>query len=330
MSRVVSILTIIIILLAVFAGYFLIGQAPKAAKIIWGVNFSQKHATDLGLDWQKTYLALLDDLKVKNIKLLTHWDLIEPQAGQYNFDDLDWQIRMAKERGASIILVIGMKTGRWPECHIPFWAKGLDKKEQQTEIVALLRAIVSREQKNDNIKAWQVENEPFFPFGQCPWTDKNFVKQEVALVKSFDIQKRPVILSESGEMASWFSAAKLGDKVAATMYRKAWFAPLKIYIPYPLPPIFYWRKAQIIKTFFNKDVFCGELQAEPWCPDQLYNCSLAEQAKTMNASQFKRNVQFAQKTGFSEFYFWGAEWWYWLKEKQNNPEIWQEAKRLFQ
>jgi hypothetical protein len=24
------------------------------------------------------------------------------------------------------------------------------------------------------------------------------------------------------------------------------------------------------------------------------------------------------------------EWWYWLKEKQGKPEIWQEAKKLFQ
>jgi len=26
---------------------------------------------------------------------------------------------------------------------------------------------------------------------------------------------------------------------------------------------------------------------------------------------------------------WGGEWWYWMKEKQNQPEIWQEAKKLF-
>ena len=30
-----------------------------------------------------------------------------------------------------------------------------------------------------------------------------------------------------------------------------------------------------------------------------------------------------------EFYLWGAEWWYWMKEKQNKPEIWDEAKKLF-
>ena len=24
-----------------------------------------------------------------------------------------------------------------------------------------------------------------------------------------------------------------------------------------------------------------------------------------------------------------ATWWYWMKEKQNQPEIWDEAKKLF-
>ena len=50
----------------------------------------------------------------------------------------------------------------------------------------------------------------------------------------------------------------------------------------------------------------------------------------MNLEQFKKNIEFAKKTGLKEFYLWGAEWWYWMKEKQNKPEIWNEAKKLFQ
>ncbi|GAI67698.1 unnamed protein product, partial [marine sediment metagenome] len=56
------------------------------------VVFSQKHAELLELDWKETYLALLDDLEVKNIKLITYWDLLKPEEGEYNFEDLDWQI----------------------------------------------------------------------------------------------------------------------------------------------------------------------------------------------------------------------------------------------
>ena len=72
-----------------------------------------------------------------------------------------------------------------------------------------------------------------------------------------------------------------------------------------------------------------ELQAEPWGPKLLYDISLEEQEKTMNAEQFKKNIEYAKKTGFDYHYLWGAEWWYWMKEKQGDPSIWNEAKMLF-
>lgn len=319
---------ILAFLLLIFC-YLFIGTPPQAEKITWGVNFSQKHTENLGLNWQETYLALLDDLKVKNIKLISHWDLIEPEKDRYYFDDLDWQIKEAENRGAKILLVIGMKTGRWPECHIPNWAKDLSKEDQQRETLKLLEKIVLEYRERVSVWAWQVENEPFFPFGECPWVDKNFLKKEIDLVKSLDSQSRPIVISDSGEGSLWVNAAKLGDIVGTTLYKKVWFRQLGNYIYYPFPPTFYWRKAQLIEKIFDKKVVVIELQAEPWGPKLLYESPLEEQEKTMNLERFKANIEFAKKTGLDEFYLWGGEWWYWLKEKQNKPEIWQEAKKLF-
>ena len=341
-----SILRIILIVFGIiffiFFYYFFIGTPPRAEKITWGVNFSQKHAQNLGLDWKEVYLALLDDLKVKNIKVAVHWDLIKPTEGEYSFEDLDFQIREAENHNAKVLLVIGMKTGRWPECHIPNWAKNLTQQEQQREILEIVEKTVLRYQDSSAIKYWQIENEPFFPFGECPWIDKSFVKKEIEKVKSLDIQKRPTIVSDSGEGSFWITAASLGDIVGTTIYKKAWFSfswekrtlpflPTKVgfYVHYPFPAIFYWRKAQLIQKFFKKDVICVELQAEPWGPKLLYDSPPKEQEKTMNLGQFRYNIEFAKKTGLSEFYLWGVEWWYWLKEKQQNPEIWQEAQKLF-
>ena len=56
-------------IILLFAGYFFVGSVESAKEITWGVNFSQMHAQNLGLDWKETYLALLDDLKVKDIKI---------------------------------------------------------------------------------------------------------------------------------------------------------------------------------------------------------------------------------------------------------------------
>jgi len=148
-------------------------------------------------------------------------------------------------------------------------------------------------------------------------------------VKTLDSQKRPVVISDSGEGSFWINAARFGDIVGTTMYQRVWFRQLKIYISYPFPPTFYWRKSQIIKKLFGKEVIVVEFQAEPWGPKLLYESPIEEQKKTMNLEQFKENIEFAKKTGFREFYLWGGEWWFWMKEKQNQPEIWQEAKKLF-
>ncbi len=318
----------VLILLLLSAGYFFIGAPPRAEKIDWGVNFSQKHTENLGLDFKETYLALLDDLGTKNLKVAAHWDLLEPEKNKYYFDDLDWQIKEAENHSAKILLVIGMKTPRWPECHIPEWAINFSKEEQQKEILEMLEKVVLRYKDSKAIEYWQVENEPFFPFGECPWVDKNFLKKEIDLVKSLD-SSHPIVISDSGEGSFWIRAAKFGDIVGTTMYKRVWFHQVGIYIHYPFPPTFYWRKAKYIEKIFDKEVICVELQAEPWGPKLLYDSPIEEQEKTMNLEQFQKNVEFAQKTGLDQFYLWGAEWWYWLKETQNKPEIWQEAKKLF-
>lgn len=328
MKKLKKIMFGLLFLFLLFFSLFFVGSVPQADKIAWGVNFSQKHSQSLGLDWKENYLALLDDLKVKNIKLAAHWDLIEPQENQFNFQDLDWQLEKAEEKGAKIILAIGMKTPRWPECHIPEWAKNKSKQEQQKEILKMLENIVLRYKDSPTIKYWQVENEPFFPFGDCPWVDKDFLKKEIDLVKFLDKKDR-VLISDSGEGSFWIQAAIFGDMVGTTMYRKAWFRQLGFYIHYPFPPIFYARKAQIINKLFDKEVICVELQAEPWGPKLLYDSPMEEQEKTMNLEQFKANIEFAKKTGLKEFYFWGSEWWYWMKEKQKRPEIWDEARKIF-
>ena len=41
----------------------------------------------------------------------------------------------------------------------------------------------------------------------------------------------------------------------------------------------------------------------------------------------RENIEFAKQAGLDGYYFWGAEWWYWMKTKHNQPEIWEEARR---
>jgi hypothetical protein len=321
-------LLILLAIVLIIIIFFFIGFSKPKQDTLFGVNFSQKHAEGLGLDWKQVYSAILDDLEVKNIKLATYWDFIEGKKDEYYFNDLDWQIKQAEEKDIKLIVVIGMKTPSWPECHIPDWAEDLTKQEQQERVLQYIEQIVLRYKDSGAISYWQVENEPFFPFGECPKRDKKFLKREIELVKSLD-PSRKIIVSESGEIPLWFKAASHGDIVGTTLYRKAWFKEINSYISYSFPATFYRRKALLIKWLFNKDVICIELQAEPWGPVLIYDLPLEEQEKTMNLERFNKNIEFARKTNLPEFYLWGAEWWYWLKETQNKPEIWNQAKDLF-
>jgi hypothetical protein len=102
-----------------------------------------------------------------------------------------------------------------------------------------------------------------------------------------------------------------------------------MYFTYFFPPNYYWRKAQIVKKLFDKDVICVELQAEPWVPGLISDFSLEEQYKSMDLGRLQKNIEFARATGLKEFYLWGGEWWYWLKEKKDDPSVWQEVSKLF-
>ncbi|MCH7828867.1 beta-galactosidase [Patescibacteria group bacterium] len=316
-----------IVLVLVFVFLF-VGSGKEAENITWGVNFSQKQATYLNLDWQEVYLALLEDLNVKNLRIAAHWNLLEPADQQFSFEGLDWQMDKAASYGAKVLLAVGMKTPRWPECHIPEWAEKLPKEELRAQVLEMLKAVVLRYKEHEALFAWQVENEPLLPFGECPFRDFSFLQDEVELVQSLDAEHE-VLTSDSGEMSLWFNMARLGDKVAVTLYQKVWSEELNTYLSLPLPSVFYARKAWLVKQLFGKEVVVGELQAEPWVQGELENSTFQEQEKTMTLTQLQENIAFAKSTGLDTFYLWGGEWWYFMKETHNREEFWQEVKNIF-
>lgn len=322
------IILILVVALIILFGYFFIGFPKESKNINWGVNFSQERAERFGLDWKKVFLAILEDMGSKNIKISANWDFVEGEEGEYFFEDLDWQMQEAEKAGAKVILAAGRKTPGWPECHLPDWAKGKTKEDQQSAILDLLKNIVEKYKNSPALAYWQVENEPFFPFGDCGWRDDKFLKKEIELVKSLDSFHK-VIISDSGEFPLWLHAGYYGDIVGITMYRRAWFREINSYVNYPIPPVFYKRKANLIKFLFDKRVMGVELQAEPWGPEWNYTLPLEEQLRSIDIDVLKKNIDYAKKTGLSDFYLWGAEWMYWMKEKQNHPEFWEEAKSLF-
>jgi len=320
-----------IILIFLFFLFFLLsfGEIYNKPDLSYGVTFSNKQATDLGLDWKEVYLEIFDDLGVKKVRLAAYWDEIEKEKDVYDWDDIDWQINEASKRGVEIILAAGGRLPRWPECHFPDWALKIKRQEREGATLKYLERTVFKYKDNKNIVAWQIENEPFLSnFGECPEFDKKFLDKEIELVKKID--SRPIIITDSGELSSWVPAAKRADIFGTTMYRDTYSNILKAYIHYPIEPSFFKVKRNLSKIFASPDKWLViELQGEPWGPQPFQYLEKKERDRTMSIEKFRDIIEFSRQTGFKEYYLWGVEWWYWEKQTQNNPEFWEEAKKLF-
>jgi len=291
---------------------------------IFGITFSANYAKSLGLDPKETYLAILNELNFKKLRLVAYWPEIEPEKNKFNFDDLDFQINEAEKRNKEIILAIGFRVPRWPECHIPDWTKNLNQDDFKKELLNYLKIIIERYKNNKAIVAWQVENEPFLKvFGICPKPDKNLFNTELNLVKNLD--NRPILIADSGELSTWINTAGKSEIFGTTLYRIVW-NKYTGYFKHYIPPIIYTLRAFIVEKFTpTKKVIIAELQAEPWIPSS--DISLEKQAQSFTLKDFKDNISFARKTGISEIYLWGVEWWY-LQKLNNNPSYWEKAKKL--
>lgn len=295
--------------------------------VTFGTTFSPSYATSLGLDWKETFIASLDDLGIRRFRIPAYWEDIEPTRGTYHWSDLDWMMNEAEKRNATILLAIGYKLPRWPECHAPAWVHELPTTERQAATINLLNTIVNRYRNNSTIWGWQVENEPLFEnFGNCPTPDRDFLKREVALVRALD--PRPIVVTESGELSTWLRTVSVSDILGISMYRETWNRLLG-YIYYPLSPGFYRARADGVRSL-TKKVIVTELQAEPWVAQGIMQTPILEQMKSMNANRLNENVRFVEHAGFSEVYLWGIEWWYWLKIKQNDSSVWDAGKHVFE
>lgn len=329
MKKVIKSLLIFIAFLILIGGFFYFRYKPKGGPE-WGLTFSYQEATGLGFDPKFMYADILADLKPKNLRLMTYWKDAEKTPGDYDFSMVDWQLELAQKNNIDVLLVLGRKQPRWPECSEPDWVKKLAPADQDAALLAFLKNSVEHFKSFPAISHWQVENEPFFDYGPlCPVSSKELFTKEVNLVRQLD--GRPIVVTDSGERGWWFPAAGSGgDILGATVYRVSYDTKFGGYYKYPIPGIFYRVKAGILETFTQiSDVWDVELQMEPWFTKGAFNMPLDMQKSLMNAKVFAGNIEYAKDTDLSRHYLWGVEWWYWMALKQNDWGMWTAGKELF-
>lgn len=297
-----------------------------------GVTFSAPYAKALGLNPRETYMAVLNDLGVKQLRLVSYWSEIEPTKGAYDFSELDWQLQEAAAHGATVSLSIGLRQPRWPECHAPSWVDiTKPKNEWQPALEQYMTAVVNRYKSSKIVSSYQLENEYFNTFGNCPDRSRDRLASELALVHKLD-HTRPVIISRSNNYAGFAIRPPRGDINGISLYRRVWDSTVtKRYFTYPFPSWHYAFLAGVQKLFFGQESIIHELQTEPWPANGKFitETSLDEQNKTLDATRLKANVEFAKQTGIRHIDLWGAEYWYYRKTTLHDSSVWRTAQDIF-
>ncbi len=321
-----------ILVVSVCAVVLLVFLAQKKVpeKIQYGMSFSVMYAEELGLNWKETYNALLDELGVRHLRLVAYWPMIEPINNVYNFKELDYQIQKAEEVNADVVLAVGRRLPRWPECHIPSWVKEKTEVEKQEELLEYISVVVNRYKESDVIVYWQIENEPYlevFAKEHCGEFDKNFFEKEVAYFRSLD-NSRPFLITDSGNLGTWAGPYKHGDAFGTSVYVHFWNPELGQFRTI-LPPWFYRVKENVLKYIYGeKETMLIELSLEPWLLQPIAEVPIKIQYSRMDSAKFNDIIEYAKNTRYQKQYLWGGEWWYWLK-LQGNTEMWEKGRELF-
>jgi len=330
-KRFKKILVILAIVLVVIGfTLFLLARKDIPEKITYGISYNVPYVKELGLNPNEVFDAFLYDLQVRHFRLSAHWTLIEPTRNQFDFAWMDTDLRKAEKAGAQVIFGIGRRLPRWPECHLPDWAKTLSWEEQKIELREYIEAVVLRYKDSPAITHWQVENEPYlslFAHDYCGDLDEAFLEEEIALVKRLD-PTRPVLVTDSGNLGTWNGAYTHGDAFGTSVYVYFWNPELGQFKTV-LPPWFYRAKENVMAFLHGeKETFLIELSLEPWLLEPISKVPIEIQYSRMNIEKFNEIIAYAENTRYEKQYLWGGEWWYWLS-KNGHPEMWERGKELY-
>lgn len=311
------------------AQWYIHSQASKPLQL--GVSFIPDYASSLGVDPQETMDALLN-IGVKHFRLVSYWSDMERTPGQYNFSQLDWQMQKAEAAHANVVLTLGLRQPRWPECHMPDWAAGEPKSQWQPQLEQFMQAIIARYHNSPSLQAYQLENEYFLKgFGTCTDFSRDRLVSEYNLVKKAD-PVHPVIIGRSNNALGLPLGKPQPDEFSISVYKRVWDAGVTHrYLEYPFPAWFYGFLAGLQEIYNHKNMRIGELQAEAWPPNgkNITETSLTEQNKSLDAKRFKDRIEYGKATGMREIDLWGAEYWYYRLTVLHDASLWNVARQAF-
>jgi hypothetical protein len=332
--KVVTVFFVVLTVLVVFI--FGIGTwyrySQRNVPLQMGVSFIPDYAESLGVNPQQNMQALLN-IGVREFRLTSYWSDIEPTPGHYDFSQLDWEFALAQKYHAKIILSVGLRQPRYPECHPPSWVNTADPESQwEPQLKQFMTQVVDRYKNSPSLYQYQVENEYFLQgFGTCNNDDRTRLVSEYNLVAKLD-PKHEILITRSNNALGWPVGQPHSQLYGISIYRRTWDANLTHrYLEYPFPAFYYGFLAGIEKIVWHKQMVIHELQAEAWAPNgkTIPEISLAEQNKSINAARLKNQFSFGRSTGMKQIELWGGEYWYYRMVVLHDPSLWNVAKQEF-
>jgi len=327
---------------------------PAVGQLDLGLTFSPREAAYRDLSWRYAFDAALDAAP-SLVRLGAYWSEIEAARGHYDFTTLDWLLDRASERQQRVLLTVGMKAPRWPEYYLPAWlssslelpdgAQVSDNVDVRSATLAFVRATVAHVRTRDTIAAWQVENEPLDPSGPHAWRiGKDFLAEEVALVRELDTRQRPIVVTtfiETQPVVAWpparaqmvarsSDALAVADVLGLDVYpsRTVHIGGAAFTVTWPA-----WLWSDILTelrelaTAAGKDAWIVEAQAEPWltagrAPPPIWPGTEMAPASTLNV------LSWLQAAGYRTVLLWGTEHWEERRAQHQDSSWWATVTNI--
>ena len=329
MRKKIFIFFLVILLISVCV-FLIFSRRPKnfSDDISWGLTFSKYSAERYNPDWKANYLAILDELRPRRMRIIFYWEDLEPEPGNYLFRDYDWMVAEAEKRNIDLILVMGQSVGSDDKCYFPEWYKDDQKEIRESKTLALLKALTERYQDSPRVTAFQLEERPLGRGKECNEVSLRFFQKEIETIKRLD-PDRKIILTDSVLGTRWLWGSFTTDELAVTekivLGEDDGSRVLNWFFKHCL-----WFKKNIY--FFNwrdKNFSLYNFKASPEIKDQAWNKSLEEQLELMDLNRFQAEIKAVEALGISPVYLNGAEWWYSLKKEGMNG-FWEQAGNLLE
>jgi Beta-galactosidase len=336
-------------------------QVPVSGRgdTLLGISFRPLQAAAFGLEVKPTLQALLD-YPFQIIRLGAYWNRMEPAAGVFRFDELDWQIEAAEKAGKQIIVCVGpLKTFGYPEFFVPwhhlkqpFPEHKLVKPSQYPNLLQagteFITRLVERYREHKAIAAWQLEHDAVDPLGvEHSWRlSAEFVEMEAQALRKAD-PSRPVMMNgflptslpvrlnqgwqtrDQGD--SLAVAERLADMVGIDFYPRHALIPLgsrTLYLDGSQSPSHQARRKQLLKQVLanNQKLLISEGQAEPWEVVTVPANPISQAMYSCPPEQIIKNFNicmgwFGERARLYAYLFWGAEYWTLRKQSKDSSYL---------